>query len=391
MGTVDIVPGVSGSTVAVLLGIYERFINALKNINAPLIRDCFAPFTHKFSKDSRTQFLKSWKNADMPWLCTLLAGLATAFVVASFIIPALMERFPQVMRGLFFGLVLGSIATPIRSIKKFKWSRFVAIAVFAASFYVILGQQVSPPVCLETVASLPGQSLETICTQAPCFNAPADVLAIPENESLRTIVSNPADILPENTPITIQKPYALFCLLAGFLAICAMLLPGISGSFILLVLGCYYFMLNTGKAFLSGLAHGTFYPMHLLYLACFVLGALIGIALFSRALTWLLKHHRDMTLAAIIGILLGCLRAVWPFRNTIDGTPQLFLPNSSTPNLLPTLIAAFCGLAIVAATIVIQNRFDKKSLQPPSLPDEVSNSYKSTASNSEVPSGENHA
>ena len=95
MGTVDIVPGVSGSTVAVLLGIYERFITALKNVNLALIRSFLSMFAAKFSKESRDAFKTACREADLPWLLTLLAGLATAFVVASLVIPRLMELFPQ--------------------------------------------------------------------------------------------------------------------------------------------------------------------------------------------------------------------------------------------------------------------------------------------------------
>ena len=357
MGTVDIVPGVSGSTVAVLLGIYERFITALRNIDAKLLKAIFSPFAHRFSKESRAEAKKKAKEADMPWLFTLMAGLAAAFVVASFAIPTLMEKFPELMRGFFFGLVLGSIITPIRSIKTWHLSRFVVIAVFAALFFIFLGQHLTAPAALtETVSQ--GESLNEICLQTPCFTSPNEVLAMPQNEALRTVVSTPEDAIPAGTVLTVPTPYAAYCLLAGFCAICAMLLPGISGSFILLVLGCYYFMLNTGKGFLSGLAHGQFYGHHLLYLGCFVGGALIGIAAFSRALTWMLRKHRELTLAAIIGILLGCLRAVWPYRDTLGNN---IAPDLSTPMLWPTLVATLCGLGIVIITVVVQSRLDAKN------------------------------
>ncbi|MBQ9394499.1 MAG: DUF368 domain-containing protein [Proteobacteria bacterium] len=356
MGTVDIVPGVSGSTVAVLLGIYERFITALRNIDAKLIKAIFSPFAHKFSAESRAEARKKAKEADTPWLLTLLAGLATAFVVASFVIPTLMEKFPEIMRGFFFGLVLGSIITPIRTIKKWHISRFAVIAAFAAAFFVFLGLHLTAPAALtETVSN--GESLTAICLQTPCFTSPNEVLAMPENEALRAVVSTPDAPIPAGTSLTLPTPYVAYCLLAGFCAICAMLLPGISGSFILLVLGCYYFMLNTGKGFLSGLAHGQFYGRHVLYLGCFVGGALIGIAAFSRALSWLLRKHRELTLAAIIGILLGCLRAVWPYRDALGNN---IAPGFSTPMLWPTLLATLCGLAIVVITVVVQSRLSAK-------------------------------
>ena len=359
MGTVDIVPGVSGSTVAVLLGIYERFINALKNINLALFKSFFGLFTGKFSKESRTHFKETSKAADLPWLLTLLAGLVTAFIVASLVIPKLMESFPQIMRGIFFGLVLGSMITPICDIKKWRGIYLIPIVLCAAFFFFILGHQFAPPTQIVEITSQ-GSTLEEICREAPCFNPPAEVMALPQNANLQMV---DVHVIPQGTAVFVPKAYYLYCLAAGFCAICAMLLPGVSGSFILLVLGCYYFMLNTGKSFMHGLAHGTFYGHHLLYLGCFILGALVGIAVFSRVFAWLIKHYREMTLAAIIGILLGCSRAIWPFKETNDaGTLINVLPSGDTPQIAATIIAILCGFGIVALTLFVQKRAKSQDL-----------------------------
>lgn len=381
MGTVDIVPGVSGSTVAVLLGIYERFITSLRNIDTKLIKAVCSPFVNKFNAESRAAAVKAAKNADMPWLLTLLSGLAAAFVTASFVIPSLMDKFPEIMRGVFFGLVLGSVITPIRSIKNWRLSNFVVTAVFAAIFFILLGQHLTAPFSLsETISQ--GSTLNAVCLETPCFTSPDEVLAMPENEALRAAVSSPQDIIPAGTVLTVPTPYIAYCILAGFCAICAMLLPGISGSFILLVLGCYYFMLNTGKGFLSGLAQGHFYGHHLLYLGCFVGGALIGVAAFSRALTWLLHKYRELTLSAIIGILLGCLRAVWPYRDSLGNN---IAPNLSENLFFPTLTAIVCGLAIVVFTVVIQSRLEAKNksetTENTAVPDNSTSNDESNASN----------
>ena len=361
MGTVDIVPGVSGSTVAVLLGIYERFIAALKNINKDLIVAIFRPFAHKFDKESRESCTKACQNADLPWLLTLLAGLATAFVAASLVIPTLMAHFPQQMRGVFFGLVIGSIITPVRQITRHKILNFVVTACFAAVFFVLLMQQFTPPMSIEEVTLSHPATISELCTTTPCALAPGDIAAMSENAAVLPANFQPVTSqIPAGTTVYLPSLPYLFCILAGFVAICAMLLPGISGSFVLLIIGCYFFMLNTGKGFFHGLAHGTFLGGHLLYVACFGLGAIIGIALFSRVLTWFFKHHHDLTLSAIIGILIGCLVAIWPFKMT-DESGQLhnFLPDLSTPDLWPTLVALICGLGVVIATVVIQQRLDK--------------------------------
>ncbi len=360
MGTVDIVPGVSGSTVAVLLGFYERFIAALKNINLDLFRAVGGMFCNKFSAQSRKRCLTACRTADLPWLINLLFGLGTAFILASFFIPALMERYPSVMWGLFFGLVLGSIITPLRQVSRYRLRQIAIIAAFAAGCFYLMGQHMQAPVSIATIASDGTQSLADICAQAPCFYTPNDVYNMPENRPLQSLVSGAGDIIAPGVSVAVPRAYFSYCLLAGFCGICAMLLPGISGSFILLVMGCYYFMLHAGKSFLRGLSHGVFYPTHLLYILCFGIGAIVGIALFSRALTYLLKNFRDAALCAIIGILIGCLRAIWPFK-TFEAGIQVNIMPSSGAEIVPVAAACLTGLLIVAATVAAQDYFEKKT------------------------------
>lgn len=355
MGTIDIVPGVSGSTMAVLLGIYERFIAALKNIDLTFFKAIVSPFVHKFSKESRQAAAKVVREADFLWLLNLLLGLATAFVLASFIIPLLMEKYPVVMRGLFFGLVLGSIITPIRSLRTLDWKLFGIIGISAVVCFFVLGQHFQAPVAVTSIVSDGTKSLAQICMEAPCFYTPHDSLMLVENEALRSLVASPDEIVPAGVQLHVQTPYLLYCCAAGFIGICAMLMPGISGSFILLVMGCYYFMLNTGKGFLHALFQGQFLPMNLLYLLGFVVGALAGIAVFSRVLTWLLQHHHKGTLAVIIGVLLGCLRAIWPFKDTVNGVQINTYPTLDI-SLFPVLIAAACGIGLVVLILYIQSK-----------------------------------
>ena len=357
MGTVDIVPGVSGSTVAVLLNIYERFIAALKNINKDLIVALFRPFAHKFDKESRQACKDACIAADLPWLVNLLLGLFCAFIAASFVIPWLMMTFPSVMRGFFFGLVLGSVITPLRQVCQWRVQHFLTIALFAACFFVLLGQQLNPPAELVAVTTAEPTTLKQLCSTFPCLVTPAEIQALPQNAAIQHLSDPVLGTIDAGTSLFLPRPYYLFCFLAGFIAICAMLLPGISGSFVLLILGCYFFMLNTGKSFMHAMAHGDFLVSHMLYLGCFVFGALAGIAAFSRALSWLFKHHRDLTLCAIVGILVGCLRGVWPYRILDEAGTQInVLPTLDTPHLWTTLVAMLCALGIVVATVVIQSK-----------------------------------
>ena len=355
MGCVDIVPGVSGSTVAVLLGFYGRFIGALRNIDGALIGALLGPFRTRFSAESRGRCAEAWRRADMPWLCNLLLGLVLAFCIASFVIPALMERFPETMRGLFFGLVLGSIATPVRDMGARSALRYAFVTViFALAFFVILGLQVEPPTSLVTATADGSQSLADLCRHAPCFLPPGEVLSLPQNASIHHL--SPDVMLPAGTTVTLVAPNLIYCFAAGFCGICAMLLPGISGSFMLLVLGCYYFVLNTAKALIHGLVQGEFLTSSLVCIGLFAVGGLLGIALFSRAVAFLLRRFKNATLAAIVGILLGCLRAVWPFKMT---TPEGTLNAWPTLDAYPAFMAMAAGLGIVALALWAQTRKKK--------------------------------
>lgn len=368
MGTVDIVPGVSGSTVAVLLGYYERFIAALKSVDTSLFRSIWGMFRSGFSSASRAECVRACRNADLPWLVNLLFGLGTAFIAASFVIPKLMEKYPSVMWGLFFGLVLGSIVTPWRNVSRWRASRFVVIAIFAAGCYYLLGQHMHAPVAIEHVVTDGTKTLSSLCEEAACFYTPGEVYAMEANAALRGAVGGAEEIVRAGVSVALPKAYYLYCLLAGFCGICAMLLPGISGSFILLVMGCYYFMLHTGKSLLHGISQGVFYPSHLLYIVCFGVGALCGIALFSRTLTYLLKAYRDATLCAIIGILLGCLRAIWPFKSFEDGVQVNVLP-ALNADIVPVAVACAAGLGIVIATVILQERDKTSSVDSPTVSD----------------------
>ncbi len=368
MGTIDIVPGVSGSTIAVLFGIYERFIAALKNIDLQLLKATFGLFRHGFSKDARRQCLDVWQKKDTLWLLNLVTGLGCAIVAASFFIPWLTEQYPDVTRGFFFGLVLGSTITPILALNRPKWLEIIFILVFGVACYVLLGQHFSPPSNLVTQIASEDVTYGEMFRSLPSLLPPDAVAAMPQNEALRAavpaITTTPQSeltqlVLPAGTPVTLPAIPLYFSFIAGFAAICAMLLPGISGSFILLVLGLYYGALNAARGTFSALAHGHFATEHILVLSLLALGAIAGVATFSRALTWLFNHYRRLTMAAITGILLGCLRAVWPFRATQDGLSVNVMPTLATPHFFSVILAGLCALGLVIFVVYIQHKKTK--------------------------------
>jgi len=365
MGSMDIVPGVSGSTVAVLLGFYERFIAALKNIDLKLIKAVFGPIRHGFSKESRAEFVKTCREKDIPWLLNLAVGIGCAGVLASYVITWLLANYPDITRGFFFGLVLGSAIQPIVTLKKPKITEIAIIIIFAAACFIGLGQSIEPPVNYITVIAGDGAALKEVCSSLPSLYTPEQIVRMPQNAGLLAQAPELASMSPDavsafslkaGTEVVLPVMPLYYAFISGFCAICAMLLPGISGSFVLLVLGGYYCALGAARGFVSSLTHGSFATEHFCVLALLALGAVTGMAVFSRVLTWLFNKYRRGTLAAIVGILLGCLRAVWPFRAEQGDTSVNVLPGLDFPHLGFIILASVIAIGIVVTTLVVQKK-----------------------------------
>jgi putative membrane protein len=244
MGSADIVPGVSGGTMALIVGIYNRLIHAISSFDLQFLKRFFA-FRWK------TAFLMvHWK-----FLGILLAGIFCAVLFFTKVVPLQTYMFtdPELIFGLFFGLIVGSIFILIKAIDDFSWAHgLMVIAGIAIGLWVVT-------------------------------RVPAE---------------------------TSESP--LFIFLSGSIAICAMVLPGISGSYILLILRKYDFILTQlGKL-------GTVDTFSALWvLAPFILGAIVGLMLFTRLLSWLLDHFYAYTLAILIGFLIGSLFVIWPYQDRI--------------------------------------------------------------------------
>jgi len=243
MGSADIVPGVSGGTMALITGIYDRLIYAIRSVDGDLVKKLF-----KFRiKDVFEGF--HWK-----FLLLLFTGILCAVAFFTRVVPLQVYMFthPEIVYGLFFGLIVGSIVLLLVQIESEKkgWMNIVPLlggAIFG--FWVVT-------------------------------------------------------LVPTDTPST---PW--FVMLSGSIAICAMILPGISGSYLLLILRQYDYILsqlgNLGSAETVA---------SLLNLVPFFAGALIGIILFSRLLSWLLNRYHATTLLVLIGFLVGSLYVIWPYQ-----------------------------------------------------------------------------
>lgn len=246
MGAADVVPGVSGGTIAFITGIYDELINSIKNINAASLKMFFTGKWGEF-----------WKMINGKFLLFLLAGIGISVFSLAKIITWLLVAYPVLVWSFFFGLVLASTWFVGKDVKERNWKTGLGFLLGAAlAFYI-------------TVAT------------------------------------------PAETP-----SHFLFIFLCGAIAICAMILPGISGSFILVLLGKYFFIMEAVKT------------LDLKVIAIFGIGACVGITSFSRLLSYALSHMRNITLAVLSGFMLGSLNKVWPWKETIEGVERNIAPNA---------------------------------------------------------------
>lgn len=282
MGSADIIPGVSGGTMALIVGIYKDLIQAIGDaVTAVLLL-------------VRGRWREAWRQVvALEWslLLPVVVGILLAIALGSLFIPALLDAYPVACRALFFGLVAGSLVIPWRERRAHRgWHYAVAVAGAAVAF-VLVGLPRSP---------------------------------------------DAAD------------PSMLRVGLTAAVAINAMILPGVSGAFLLEVFGLYRTTLEALRA------------LDVLYVATFVVGAALGLGAAAKVLSWLLDRYHDLTMAVLVGLLAGSLRALWPWVGTVthahsDGTTSqvpdpsvLLAPGAGWPLALGLALLGFAfvtGLA----------------------------------------------
>ena len=282
MGSADVVPGVSGGTVALVLGIYERLIRAIRN---------GANALWSIVRGRRAGLSEQLRTIDWRFLSALLAGILVAVVTLAALIEHLLEDEPQNTSALFFGLVAGSIVIAWRLVDNWTASYIGAALVTAVAAFALLGLRSDE----------------------------------------------------------ITDPGVVLFFGAGAIAIVAMILPGLSGSFILVTLGMY-------KAVL-----GSVNNRDLGMLLVFIFGAIIGLAIFSTLLDRLLLDYRAITMAILIGLMTGSLRVLWPWP---DGTETATLSSPQSPTV--PLLLAVAGFAAVVALSRLVGRPALEKLRPAS-------------------------
>ena len=293
MGSADIVPGVSGGTMAFILGIYETLINAIKSFNLDAAKLAL-------------QFDIKGLMDHIPWrfLIALGLGLGIAVLLLANILHTLLEEQPTFLFAFFGGLILASI---IAIGVKVTWSPgAIAALLIAATFAFVLvgldsGENNRVEALIEAVEA--GEGIDAAqTTLIDGLNAENYENTEAQVTALITAVETEGDVEAiqddmESALYEASDPLTLF--FSGMIAICAMILPGISGSFILLILGQY------------GAVLGAVRNLDIASIAVIGAGAAIGIIVFSRVISWLLKHHENVTVAALVGFMAGSMRLIW--------------------------------------------------------------------------------
>jgi putative membrane protein len=283
MGAADTVPGVSGGTVALVLGHYQRLLIAISQFDTAALR---------LLRSGR--WTELWRHCDLRFLIALAVGLAIgAGSLATTMHWLLEHRMPQTF-AVFFGLVLASGWIVAKGIKRWSPAALAGTAVAAVFAFWLAG--------------------------------------LPTGES---------------------AAQGLFLFLAASVAICAMILPGISGAFVLLLLGMYHPVITMVKQ----LVHGDVSVQLLVNLGLFGAGCLVGLAAFSRLLRWLLQTHPDVTMAVLVGLMVGSLRRIWPLQRVTHETAGLPFKDRQfalvSPGSWDGGLLSLAALAIVAAVAVL--------------------------------------
>jgi putative membrane protein len=242
MGAADVIPGVSGGTIAFIMGIYDEFVGAIASIDAEAVKMIF-----------KGRFRDFWKHINGNFLLSLVIGIGVSVISLAGLMQMLLNEHPIQTWAFFFGLIVASSIFILKGISGWK----VREGLFLA-FGVVLGA--------------------VVCT-----------------------------LSPTNTPDDLW-----FIFLSGAIAISAMVLPGISGSFILLILSKYQYIMERITEF----THGVNFGHNLMILCVFATGAVVGILGFSKFLRWLLSRWNKETLVVLAGFIIGSLVKVWPWNNT---------------------------------------------------------------------------
>lgn len=305
MGAADVVPGVSGGTIAFISGIYEELITTIHKLDLGF-----------FKIWKKEGFSKAWKHYNLSFLLALFSGVLISILSLAKLITWLLAFYPIAVWSFFFGLVIASIIYVGKQISK--WRLLVVLALIIATV------------------------LSYLVTIAEPIGSPDSIW---------------------------------FLFLAGFIAIIAMILPGISGAFILLLMGAYTTVIGIITQLTEGIStlDTNLILNSLGKILIFGLGAIVGLKLFSKVLNWLFKHHKNLILAVLTGFMIGALNKIWPWKEVLQyrlnhaGEEVPFLERSILPQNFdgnPQVILAIAFAVIGFLTIFLLERVAVKKQNP---------------------------
>ena len=297
MGIADIVPGVSGGTIAIITGVYEELLKTINGLDFKILNEL-----------KKGNIKKIWKNYNLNFLFFLGFGILSSIIILSHFILIILNDYPVALWSLFLGLISSSIIFLFKSTTKlnFNSSKFL---IPSQIYLLITGLFIALYV--------------------------------------QTLSAGNTDI---------NSIYLFFC---GMISITAMLLPGVSGAYILVLLGAYETMLITLKE-ISQLNSDYF-----MNFISFVLGALLSVKLFSKLLTWSYENHKDNTLFCLIGFMIGSLPTLWPWKYNIDTNlflNKLYVPENYLNNseFREGVLFFILGISIVLILEFISTKNEKK-------------------------------
>ena len=297
MGAADVVPGVSGGTIAFIAGIYEELIDTCNKLDLKL-----------FKVWKNEGFITVWKHYNLNFLLALLLGIIVSILSLAKLIIQLLEDHPVFIWSFFFGLVIASIIYIFKQIRSWKLLTFFAIILASIVSYFI--------------------------TLAEPLGTPDDTW---------------------------------FLFFAGFIAIIAMILPGISGAFILLIIGAYQSIMEVITQLSDGITNFNWdqFSQALLKISVFLIGAVFGIKIFSKILNWMFHHHKNTILAILTGFMIGALNKIWPWKEVLEfrtnhhGEQVPFIEKSILPRHYmddPQITYAILFMALGFLTIFLLER-----------------------------------
>jgi putative membrane protein len=305
MGAADVVPGVSGGTIAFISGIYEELINTINSLDLG--------FFKVLKEEGRK---KAWEHYNLGFLSSLFIGIAISILSLAKLITWLLYAYPILVWSFFFGLVIASI--------------------------LFIGKQITTFSVKTTIALLIATGLSYAITLA-------EPVADTEN--------------------------IWFLFLAGFIAIIAMILPGISGAFILLLIGAYTTVIGAINQFIEGIStlNMSILGNATLKMSVFAIGAVAGLKVFSGILNWMFTHHKNTTLTVLIGFMIGALNKIWPWKEVLQyrinrlGEEIPFIEKSILPNgydgdpkILVAILFMVTGFIVIFLLEFIANKKSPK-------------------------------